>query len=459
MILHKYILKNHFLPFVFSVITLLCVFLLQFLMKFADRLVGKGLDTWIIIQLVVYNLSWMVVLVIPMATLVATLMAFGNLSQNNEITIVKTAGVSLYKMMTAPLIASVMLAYLLFRFNNDVLPDANHQAKLLMQDISRKKPTLSLEQGFFSQEVSNYAILVRKINESTNELSEVVIYDYSTPSKINVVTAHKGKIYFSTDQSKLIMDLKDGEIHESDVKNTGMYRKVVFEKHRIAMNADQFSFQQSATGIRGERELSTSAMQSIVDSIMLRKQKHVVALKKEVTKYLFTDSISYSTLHKTSTQKTSKLVYIRVLDKIKSANNVIQSNYRRVEWSEREIEKYDVEIYKKYALPFACIVFILIGAPLGVMVKRGGFGVAASISLFFFLLYWAFLIGGEKLSERDIISPFIGMWAANILLTIFGIILTVKTNKETVTIQFSFLKKLIPKKFRNNYNNIIDENP
>ncbi|UCH66338.1 MAG: LptF/LptG family permease, partial [Ignavibacterium sp.] len=182
MILHKYILKNHLLPFVFSVVTLLCIFLLQFLMKFADRLVGKGLDSWIITQLVAYNLSWMVVLVIPMATLVATLMAFGNLSQNNEITIIKTAGVSLYKMMTAPLIASVILAYLLFRFNNDVLPDANHQAKLLMQDISRKKPTLSLEQGFFSQEVSNYAILVREINEITNELSEVVIYDYSTPA-------------------------------------------------------------------------------------------------------------------------------------------------------------------------------------------------------------------------------------------------------------------------------------
>ena len=427
-------------------------------MKFADRLVGKGLDTWIITQLVVFNLSWMVVLVIPMATLVATLMAFGTLSQNNEITIMKTAGVSLYKMMTAPLIASVILAYLLFRFNNDVLPDANHQAKLLMQDISRKKPTLSLEQGFFSQEVSNYAILVREINEKTNELSEIVIYDYTTPSKINVVTAHHGKIYFSTDQSKLIMDLKDGEIHESDVQNTGMYRKVVFENHRIAMNADQFSFQQSATGIRGERELSTSAMQSIVDSNLVQKQKYEQALKKEVSKYFFMDSTFNKTSPLPDRQHIRKFVYIRVLDKIKSAKNVIQSNYRRVEWSEREIEKYDVEIYKKYALPVACIVFLLIGAPLGVMVKKGGFGVAASISLFFFLLYWAFLIGGEKLSERGFISPFIGMWAANILLTFFGLLLTVKTNKETVTIQFTFLKKLIPKKLRMNYNDKIDEN-
>src|SRR5690606_11539313 len=108
MILFRYILKAHFLPFVFSLVTLICIFLLQFLMKFADRLVGKGLDSWVITKLIVYNLSWMVVLVVPMASLVATLMAFGNLSQNNEVTIMKSSGVSLYKMMLPPLFASLI---------------------------------------------------------------------------------------------------------------------------------------------------------------------------------------------------------------------------------------------------------------------------------------------------------------------------------------------------------------
>lgn len=426
-------------------------------MKFADRLVGKGLDAWVIVQLIVYNLSWMLVLVIPMATLVATLMAFGNLSQNNEITIMKTSGVSLYKMMTAPLIAGVILAFLLFRFNNDVLPNANHQAKLLMGDISRKKPTLSLEKGFFSQEVTNYAILARNIKEKINELNEVVIYDYTNPNKINVVTAEKGYIYFSTDQSKLILDLVRGEIHESDIKKTGMYRKIVFEKHRIAMNANQFSFQQTASGIRGERELSTESMQVIVDSLSKKRDQYIIGLEKETNKYLFIASAANRYLTAINTPQTEKLAYIRILDKIKSAKNMVISNYRRVEWVERDIEKYDVEIYKKYALPAICIIFVFIGAPLGVMVKKGGFGVAASISLFFFLLYWAFLIGGEKLAERDFISPFIGMWAANILLTIAGIIITVKTNRETVTIQFTFIKRLIPKRFKSNYENSLDE--
>jgi len=428
------------------------------MMKFADRLVGKGLDTWVIIKLIVYNLSWMVVLVVPMAVLVATLMAFGNMSQNNEVTIMKSSGISLYKMMFPAFIGSIIVALLLFQFNNKVLPDANHQAKILMSDISRTKPTLSLEPGFFSQEVSNYAILVRAIDQKTNELSQVTIYDYTNPSKVNVVTAEKGKIFFAKDQTKLIMDLYKGEIHESDIQNTTLYRKLKFEKHKITMNADQFSFQQSGPTSRGERELSVEDMQAITDSLNVMLDEQVNVFIKETNKYLLRDSVSF---FKSAEQKNKaadkELVYVRSLERIKTAKNVVLANFNRLEWTNREIEKYEVEIYKKYALPGACIIFMLIGAPLGVMVRKGGFGVAAGISLFFFLIYWAFLISGEKLSERGFFSPFIGMWAANIVLGIAGIILTIKTNKEVKTISFDFLKKLIPKQLRQKDESVQDE--
>jgi lipopolysaccharide export system permease protein len=448
MIAHRYILKAHFIPFLFSTLTLMGIFLLQFMMKFADRLVGKGLDTWLLIKLVVFNLSWMLVLVIPMATLVATLMAYGNFSQNNEITILKSSGVSLYRMMLGPFLASIVLAVLLFLFNDDVLPDANHQARILMSDISQQKPTLSLEPGFFSQEVSNYAILVREINPTTNELSGLTIYDYTTPSKINVVTADKGKIYFTADQRNLVMDLWQGEIHESDVKNSGLYRKLVFDKHRIVMDGSQFSFHQSQGGIRGERELGVDTMNVIVNNFKTERLQHLKFLNLETKKFFFTDTSFISVYPNQAIAVNEKLVFTRVLDKMRTAKNNITSKSRSVEFTDREIEKYEVEIYKKYAIPVACIVFILIGAPLGVMVRKGGFGVAASISLFFFLIYWAFLIGGEKLAERGFFSPFIGMWAANFLLGFFGIILTIKTNRETVTIRFTFFRKFIPKKFR-----------
>ena len=450
MILARYILKNHFVPFIFSVITLMAIFLLQFLMKFADRLVGKGLGLWVILKLIAFNLAWMVVLVVPMATLVATLMAFGNMSQNNEITIMKSSGASLYRMMLAPLFASIIIGFLLFLFNDDVLPDANHHAKLLMQDISRQKPTLSLEPGVFSQEVANYAILVRGINQKSNTLDDVVIYDYSNPTTTDVVTAQKGKIYFSKDQSKLIMDLWNGEIHESSNSQEDIYRKIIFKKHRITMNADQFTFQQSAPGgPRGDREMDTRAMWTVVDSLDHLTLNANKVLVSEANKYLYADSLrNYNPIPKIDNAN-KKFFYNYIEDQVKTAQNVVLSNYRIIETLHDQTNSYMVEIHKKYALPVACIVFILIGAPLGVMVRKGGFGIAASISLFFFVIYWAFLIAGEKFADRNIITPFWGMWSANILLFIVGLLLTTKTVQESVRIDLSFLKKIIPKQWRN----------
>ena len=419
------------------------------MMKFADRLIGKGLGVWVIIKLITFNLAWMVVLVVPMATLVSTLMAFGSMSQNNEITILKSSGVSLKKMMAAPFIASIVVAYLLFLFNNDVLPDANHQAKILMEDISRQKPTLSLQPGVFSQDVANYAILAREIDKSTNELQNVVIYDYTNPTKVDVVTAKRGKIYFSKDQSKLIMDLWNGEIHESDAVQTNYYREIKFQKHRIIMNGDQFSFQQSAPGApRGDRELSTGAMVTIIDSLNQIRNNALKNLTVETNKYMFIDTASALNPSNFPKSVSRNLLYLNALQQIKTAQNVITANYRVWQSIQDEINSYTVEVHKKYALPVACIVFILIGAPLGVMVRKGGFGIAASISLFFFVVYWAFLIGGEKLADRNIITPFWGMWSANILLVIVGLLLTTKTIQETVTINLSALKRFIPKQWR-----------
>ncbi len=415
-------------------------------MRFADRLVGKGLDAWIIIKLIAYNLSWMFVLVVPMATLVSTLMAFGNLSQNNEVTIMKSSGISLYRMMISPIIASIIVAYLLFLFNNEVLPDANHQAKILMSDISRTKPTLSLEPGFFSQEIPSYAILARKIDQKTNDLFNLTIYDYSNLNKINVVTAKQGKIFFSSNQTKLIMDLQDGEIHESNINNTGAYRRLRFERHKIAMNADQFTFQQSGAASRGERELSIEAMNYIIDSLKHTNDYYRKSFYEEVNSYmLLAKEIPFQIrLMSIKIPQNQKSI---ILERLNTSRLGIVSSQRRIEFLEKEIASYNVEIQKKYSLPVACIIFILLGAPLGIMVRKGGFGVAAGISLFFFLIYWAFLIGGEKLSDRGIISPFWGMWAGNVFFGIVGIFLIIRTNLEVKNISFELFKKFIPKSF------------
>lgn len=448
MILFRYILKNLSLPFVFSLFTIMSVLLLQFLMKFADRLVGKGLSLWIIVKLIAYNLAWMVVLVVPMAVLVACLMAYGTMAQNNEIAIMKATGVSLYKMMVPPFFASIVVFFLLIQFNNHIYPDANLAARMLTHDISRKKPTLSLVPGVFSQEVQNYAILARKINQETNELEQVTIYDYSNPTVENVVTAQSGKIYFSRDQKKLLMDLYNGEIHEAEKTNRATYRRLKFEKHKIAMNADQFTFQQSTPGgPRGDRELGAPEMLVIVDSLKEIRNSYIAEVENQFEKNFLAPTDTMALKHNSRPGNIAH-VYLRAEDKIRAAQNQLRSIMQRLDVNLKNTNRYWVEIHKKYSIPFACIVFVLIGVPLGTMTRRGGFGVAAGISVIFFLVYWAFLIGGEKLADRGLISPFIGMWSANILLLILGIFLMIKSAKERVTINFEIFSKLVPKQFR-----------
>lgn len=448
MIIYKYILRNHFAPFVFSIFTLIAVFLLQFLMKYADKLVGKGLSLWVIFKLISFNLAWMVVLVVPMAVLVATLMAFGGMTQNNEIAILKSSGVSLYKLLIAPLIGGAVVALLLIHFNNSVYPDANHAARILLQDISKKKPTLSLVPGVFSQEVSRYSILVRDIDPNSNELKKVTIYDNSDPLKLNVVTAESGRIYFSKDQKKLIMDLYNGEIHESDVNDRRVYRKLIFEKHKIAMDAEQFSFQQSSFGgVRGDRELSAQDMIVIVDSLKLIRARYQEELETKFNLYFGPDTNTQK-FQTEERVKTRNYKLIRAGERLSTAQSAINTTLSRIGSNLKSINRYLVEIHKKYSIPVACIIFVLIGAPLGTMTRRGGFGVAAGVSLIFFLIYWAFLIGGEKLADRGLLSPFWGMWSANIFLAILGIYLLVKSAKERITINFTFFQKILPKRMR-----------
>jgi len=449
MIIIRYILRNHLIPFLFASFTLIAVFLLQYLVKMADSIVGKGLSWWVIIELITYSLAWMIVLVIPMAVLVATLMAFGGMSQNNEIAILKSAGVSLYRMMIPPLIGSAFIAVLLVYFNNNIYPNANHSARLLLEDISRKRPTLSLVPGVFSQEVPEYSILAREIDQNKNQLKNITIYDYSNSPKLNIVTAQDGKIYFSRTQKKLIMDLNKGEIHETNINDETEYRRLRFTRHKIALPADQFTFEQTAPGgQRGDRELGANELLKIADSIEVIKQRNVDVLNTKI-KEVFKN---YD--HKTGTpfrvSNFSQNIFLRVQQRIKADQNSFVSSVNSINFNNKEIDRYWVEVHKKYSLPFACIIFVLIGAPLGTMTRKGGFGMASGVSLVFFLIYWSFLIGGEKLADRGMLSPFVGIWSANIILGLLGIILMIKSARETVTISFDFVINKIPKKWRTN---------
>lgn len=427
--LWSYILKRHAAPFVFATVIVMVLFLLQFLMKMIDQLVGKGLGVWVITQLVALNLAWMLVLAVPMGALVAGLMAFGNLSSTNEVTAMRSSGVSTMRMILPALLAGLVVSYLVFRFDNDVLPDANHQARVLASDIQQKKPAFAIEAGRFFNEINGYSILAQKTHENSSLLEGITIYDHSQLGLMRIVTAERGTPAFTADSSKLVFELINGEIHQMDQRNLTEYRAVKFSRHQIAMSASGFTLMRTGDALqaRGDREMNIAAMRGEVRRAEIMDSSERARLVQTVQDRVAAQfNAPPVTAPGTPTQLAIN-AFTPLRQQIESQLNVLDNAHRTQ-------DSYLVEIYKKYSIPFACFVFILAGAPLGIIVKRGTFGVSAGISLAFFVLYWAFLIGGEKLADRNIVSPLLGMWAANIVVGGLGLLLILKLSLPNVRV-------------------------
>jgi len=447
---YRHILRSHIGPFFFSFFTVMFIFLLQYIMKYIDQFVGKGLSGWVIAELMVLNLAWMVVLAVPMAVLVATLMAFGGMSSSNEITAMKASGMSLYAMIAPVVVLALALTYFMIRFNNDVLPEANHMAKTLLIDIRQKKPTFTLQPGIFSDDISGYSILVTKTFVGSNDLEGLTIYDFTNPNLNVVVTGERGTVSFTPDHRHLIMDLTNGEIHQVGIQDKNSYRRMRFEKHRIIMNVEGFDFERSDEErySRGDRELSTQAMMRDVDSIRglnndALRQLDIIASQPSIP-----DVPSATNAQPIYFQAAQPTAVQRALVKANSILNVINSQVVYFKDNEDHIDAYLVEINKKYSIPFACLVFVFVGAPLGIMARKGTFGIAATLSIGFFLLYWSCLIGGEKFAKRGLMSPWLGMWIANIILAVFGAYLTVRMGQENPYIRWEGFRRFIPKFLR-----------
>jgi lipopolysaccharide export system permease protein len=418
-----YIAKALATPFVMSLIVIMFVFLLQFLMRFIDKIVGRGLDMWTIAQLIAYNLAWMVVLAVPMAVLVSCVMAFGQLSASNEMTAMKAAGVSLGRMLFPVLVLGILIGFFDLQFNNKVLPDANHMAKDLMSDIQRKKPTFVMEPGQFSDESSipGYSILARQVDQNTGDLKEVTIYDNSQHTESRVLTADRAKVAFTRDFKNIILTLRDGEMHQFYPFKPEEYRRGNFETYVVQVPTSGFDFMRQGESERSDRELSAQDLMVMVrqkDTLRTREvntmKDHLETFARDLIQPTFASGEMAAAADAQNFQRS--LFQPRML--------MMQNDFDNIRNREEEIDAFMVEIHKKYSIPVACVVFVLLGSPLGALARRSGIGPGVGYSIGFFVLYWIFLIGGEKLADRNVIAPWVGMWGGNILLGVLGIYLT-----------------------------------
>jgi len=434
--LSRYVLREHVGPFFFAFIIITFILIIDFVPNLVDMIVGKDLPTSVILRVFVYQIGWMIALSVPMAVLVATLMAFGRLTGDLEIVALKTSGVPILRIIYPVILASGLIAYGLIYFNNEVLPDLNHRARILMQDVKRMRPTLQMRSGAFVTDIPGYIILIDSVDHKSSELTGVKIMEMGQREKTpRTIVAKSGHLDFTNNGHDLIFDLQDGEIHEFDADDPEKYRRLAFTTQRLVISDVSGDFEESDDEFRTDREKSSRNMLEDImkwESGIIPYRSKISGMVTERVGRFFSAAFPQSP----DTLAVDQAALTNLSREIEADTRTIAREREGIVTQEKLINSYYVEVYKKYSIPVACLVFVLIGAPLGILAKRGSMGISIGISLGLFVLYWAFLIGGEDLADRGIITAFWAMWSANILIGAAGIYLIyiVSTEKPMWTL-------------------------
>ena len=429
--------------------------ILQFFWVYIDDLMGKGLSVWVILELLFYVSASLIPLALPLAILLSSLMTFGNLAEHNELTALKSSGFSLLRIMR-PLITIVgIIAVSTFLFANFVIPAANLKWHTLIYDIQNKKISTLLTPGVYSKHFEGFAIKIDSLNG--NRCQGVTIHDYTQPSQLRTVRAKEATVYKSVNGRYLFLDLKNGSILEELEIQTPMYlQSGVLTNHsdrpsRIS-TFDQGVYKLDIEGLdlnRSKEDLFTDKYEMLnvfqinaaLDSVDKKRVQFQQLFGLQTTRaYLSLNSqILPSKIHDPSLQTLPKVPVksyteldassLRIartlaLSKIRRNQQQLQMQQQNTEALDRETTLYWIEFHRKFALTYSIIVLFFVGAPLGALIKKGGFGAPVVIAALIFMLYFILISIGDNLADTGSISPMLGMWLAAFIFTPVAILFT-----------------------------------
>jgi len=411
--LSRYVLKQHLGPFAFGLSLIVFVLVLDVVLQMMDQVISKGLGPGLAIELFVYNLAWIIALAVPMAVLVAVLMAFGRLAADNEIMAVKSSGVGLMRLLWPVLSTAAILTVLMVLFNDRVLPDWNHRARTIASDLKRRKAALGLKQkeGVFLRDLGGYSLLVHEVDEEANLLRGITLLDTGRPGPPVTLRAAIGSVEIFADGAYVRLTLEDGEYHRIDEEDPERSYLGAFQRQVVHIRDSRRSLGQYQSTYRSDREMDIAAMLESVDDHRRQHGSTVATMDSSVA--------SFVALATADTAASPAAMQSRGADLRRRLAKQVHLNANR----ERRANAYLVEIHKKFSIAVACIVFALLGAPLGVLVRGRGAAVSVAVSLVFFFAYWMFLIGGEELADRGYVAPALAMWAPNVVFGALGVAL------------------------------------
>ena len=442
------------------------ILLMQFIWLYVDELVGKGLEWQVIAELLFYWSASLIPQAMPLAVLLASIMTFGNLGETYELVAAKAAGISIWKMFQP--MYFVMFGISLFGIfvSNILIPVANLKSRSLLYDVREKKPALAIAEGVFYSEIQGITIRVGKKDKKTQVMHDIIIYDKrANTTHSTVISAKKGIMNLSDDGRFLFFTLYDGARYEEmesqkNYYNTFPHSSTYFSEEKIMFDLNVFSFNRTDEDLfkHNYEMLNIIQLQYYSDSLKVLKYTKAIELKQYVKPYYFflkrdTLQNKYEVNLRDSVKTITDLFQKEHRDNIlnnaesntRTVKNVISYSITERNDIKKSAARYDIEWHKKFVLAVACIFMFFIGAPLGSIIRKGGFGLPVVVSILLYLVYHIISLSGEKAAKTLAWSPFWGIWIGTMVLTSLGFFLTFQASNDSSlfnkSVWLNFIKK------------------
>ncbi len=467
------VFKSFIGPFVLTFFIAQFVLVMQFLWKYVDDLVGKGLNTWVLMELMMYASARLVPLALPLAVLLASIMTYGSLGEHYELTAVKSTGVSLLRFMGALIITVVGVSVFAFYFSNYVMPATNLKFGALLYDIRHQKPTMALKKGVFYNGLDGFFIRVAEKDDETNTLYDVTVYDHTSgKGNDHVITAEKGCMTQDDAAMALTLKLENGKQYkEIDPKDPGKnnYSMVYTSFNTWEKRFDLSQFKLSRTDENYFKDLKQmldlKQLYGEIDTINRDRNVVIKGLADYNRTYYSMKKYGLDTMKVLTSgakanfakvdellneyDKTGKIKAMEIaMTRSRNIKNYIEVTTKQLEYKDHELVQHYTEVYRKFTLSIACLVLFFIGAPLGSIIRKGGLGWPLFYSVLFFITYHVTSIIGEKLAEANTLTVFSGMWLSTFILTPVGLFLTLKANSDSKIYSPDFYLKVFRKVFK-----------
>ena len=444
--IHKLVIKAFLGPLVVTFTISMLVLLMQFLWKYVDDLVGKGLELSIILKFLYYTSLTLVPMALPITVLLASLMTLGNMGERYELVAVKSSGISLQKLLRPLFIFTIGISIVAFVFSNNVYPYAFLKYRTLLHDIQMKKPALNIREGEYYKRIDGYVIRFDKKERDGQTIHGVLIYDHTDNVGNTRLTMAKSGLMQTTDDGKYLQfRLFDGysyveEVKEFENRHRRPFSRAKFDEQIIRFDLSSFEMGQTDEGLfkNHERGKNLSQLQDRIDTLRIQYASRAHEISRGIlSRYHFYRTFLDDTICMENSNTEILSLELLEADNVNLATNYLQSilsdmRYYAIDLQNREtfFKEYESQWHKKLTYPVACLLLFLIGAPLGAIIRQGGLGMPVVVSILIFILYFAVSIIGEKFAMTTELLTWKGMWISTFIFLPIGLFLLAKSTSD-----------------------------